>query len=134
LERFDFPAKLVGQQLQAEVDAQYRQLAREYAWIAAGRVLVINAGGATGQDDAFGIAALDLLPRRIVRQQLAVDVALAHAARDEASGLGAEIEDDDRLGRRVRCGRGCQAGTAGTRRGSRRPPWPPARWEYGPRG
>ncbi len=68
VEPLDLAAELVREQLQAIADAQDRQLAREDAGIAARRVLVVDAAGAAGQDDALGIAEPDLLPGRIVGQ------------------------------------------------------------------
>ena len=58
-------------------------------------------------------APLDLVERRVVRQQLGVDVELADAAGDQLRELAAEVEDDDGvgLGRSSRAvGRGARSG------------------------
>ena len=47
---------------------------------------------------ALRVAALDLGPRRVVRDQLGVDVQLADAAGDQLGELAAEVEDDDGIG------------------------------------
>ncbi len=52
-----------------------------------------------------GLRARDLLERRVVRQQLAEDAAVAHAARDQLRVLAAVVEDEDLLdARRARAG------------------------------
>ncbi len=44
------------------------------------------------------MAPLDLAPRRVVRQELGVDVQLANAAGDQLGELAAEVQDDDGVG------------------------------------
>src|SRR5207342_2368219 len=105
------------------------------------------------QDDRLRSATLDLGPRRVMGQELGVDVQLAHAPGDELGELAAEVEDDDRRwpprhGWSCRAGasaglRGCRARTDGWRRdwlaqrarrtrsgrtGRRQPPDRPGRW------
>ena len=86
------------------------------------RAGVVDRVRAARQDDRARAAALELLVRRVVRQQLRVDVELADAPRDQLGELAAEVEDDDRravgrsaapagpvVGRAVR-GRGLERG------------------------
>ena len=79
----------------------------QIAGIGLGGVVVVDRVGAAAEDDRLGAAPLQLLERRVVRQQLGVDVELADAAGDQLGELAAEIEDDHRAG----SGRGRAAGT-----------------------
>src|SRR5204863_8451850 len=49
------------------------------------------------EDQAGGLAPLQLLPWRRTGNKLAVDVRFAHATRDQLAALGAEVEDEDGL-------------------------------------
>ena len=63
-----------------------------------GRVVVVHGVGAAAEDDRLRPAALQLLVRGVVRQELGIDVELADAASDELGELAAEVEDHDRPG------------------------------------
>src|SRR5581483_2040918 len=62
-----------------------------------GRAVLVHARGAAAEDEPGGLAFAQLLPRSRARHELAVDVRLAHAARDQLAVLRAEIEDEDRF-------------------------------------
>ena len=95
----DLAAELVREELHAVADAEHGQAAsRRPRSGVVRRVVLVDAGGAAGEDEAARLQLLDLLPGRVVRDELAVDAALAHAAGDEHRELRAEVDDDDRLG------------------------------------
>ena len=76
------------------------------------RALVIDRVRAAGEDDGARAASLQLLVRRVERQQLGEDVQFAHAAGDELGELAAEVEHGDGL----RAGADLFGGTIGRRR------------------
>src|SRR5207302_8238445 len=63
--------------------------------------VVVNAVGPAAEDQARGMALLQLGPGSRARHELAVNVGLAHAPRDQLAELRAEVEDEDRLLARV---------------------------------
>ena len=71
----------------------------QMAGVGLGRAVVVDRVRAAGQDDRPRAAALELLERRVVGQQLGVDVQLAHAAGDQLGELAAEVQHDDRVRR-----------------------------------
>ena len=96
VERDDVAAELVGHQLGAVADAEDGDAARPDGRIRPRRARVVDRVGAARQDDRARAATLELLVRRVVRQQLRVDVELADAPGDELRELAPEVEDDDR--------------------------------------
>src|SRR5262249_50082776 len=58
---------------------------------------IVDAGGAAGENQAARLQLGDALGRKIVADQLAEDVQLAHPASDELGVLRAEIQDQDAL-------------------------------------
>ena len=96
------PTKVGGDRLHAVADAQDGQAALVDISGRARRALVVHGGGTAREDEALGVERLHTLPRRRVRQQLAVDVLLAHPPGDEHARLPAEIDDDNGLVRFVR--------------------------------
>src|SRR5690242_11590011 len=93
----DVTAKLVGEELHAVADAEAGQLALKDGLIDVAGVLIVDAVGAAREDDALR-AEPPQLPKRGVRgEELAVDVALTHTARDEAAVLRTVVEDGDHL-------------------------------------
>ena len=95
--REDVAAELVGHQVRAVADPEDRDPAGPDRRIRSRRALVVDGVRAARQDDRAGPAALQLLVRRVVRQELGVDVELADAARDQLGELASEIEDDNGL-------------------------------------
>ena len=88
-------AELARHQLGPVADPEHRNSPRPDTRIGLWRVGVVHGVRAARQDDRT--AALDLLPRRVVRDQLGVDVQLADAPRDQLGELTSEVEDDDRI-------------------------------------
>src|SRR4029450_9026198 len=103
--RAHLAAELVGKELHAIADGEDGEAGLEDVRRRLRRALVIHGGGPAGDDEAARVEALDLLPGGVVRDELAVDVALADAARDEHRVLGAEVDDDDGLALRALRGR-----------------------------
>ena len=110
VERDDVAAELVGHQLGAVADAEDGDPAGPDGRIRPRGARVVDRVRAARQDDRARAAALELVEGRVERQQLRVDVELAHAAGDELGELAAEVEDDD--GAR---GGGRRAGRVGRR-------------------
>ena len=97
VERDDVATELVGHQLCAVADAEDGDATGPDRRVGPRSARVVDRVRAAGQDDRPGAAPFQLGIRRVVRQQLRVDVELAHAARDELGELAAEVEDDDGL-------------------------------------
>ena len=114
------PAEVMRHELQAITDAKDRQTCGEDGGVGLRCCIVIHAGGAAREDDAFRRQRHDLLERRGARQDHGEDIELANAACDQLRVLRAEIEDDD--GRRDRqrrsgCTRGLHHSSLNRRRG-----------------
>ena len=97
VERDDVATELVGHQLGAVADAEDRDPARPDRRVRPRGARVVDRVRAARQDDRPGAAPLELGVRRVVRQQLRVDVELADPTGDQLGELAAEIEDDDGL-------------------------------------
>src|SRR5207248_7691755 len=93
--RRDLPTELMSEQLHAVADAEHRKLLFEHPGGNHGRVDVVDARRAAGQDDTLRPELRDLLPRSVMRHQFAVDATLADATGDEHRILRAEVDDDD---------------------------------------
>ena len=92
-----FPAEILRHELAAVADAEDGDAELEDLGIDLRRALGINTLRTAGEDDADGVKGADLLHGHGVRLHFAIDIALAHAARNELVILSSEIEDDDRL-------------------------------------
>ncbi len=68
--RLDPAAQLIGEQLHAVADAEYRQLALQNRLVDTTRPLVVDAVWSAGEDDAFGAEPAQLRERGIGGQQL----------------------------------------------------------------
>ena len=55
---------------------------------------IVDAGGASRQDDSPGVDPRHLVPRGVSRYDLAVDLQLPDPAGDKPAILGAEVYDD----------------------------------------
>ncbi len=97
VERDDVATELVGHQLGAVADAEDGDPPGPDRRVGPRGARVVDRVRAARQDDRPGAAPLELGVRRVVRQQLRVDVELADAPRDELGELAAEVEDDDGL-------------------------------------
>src|SRR4029079_10521828 len=96
--RDDVAAQLAGHELGAVADAEDGNPPRPDAGVRLRRVRVVDGVRAAGEDDRLRVAALDLRPRRVVGDELGVDVELADPPGDQLGELAAEVEDDDRIG------------------------------------
>jgi hypothetical protein len=96
--RLHVPAQLQRHQLGAVADAEHGQAARPDRVVGLGRTLVVDGHGPARQDHGPNPAPLQLGERRVVRQQLRVDVELADAAGDQLGELGSEIQHRDHAG------------------------------------
>ena len=109
--RGDVAAELERHQLGAVADAEHGQPAAPDRGVGLGGAVVVHGHRAAREDDRPDPAPLELGHRRVVGQQLRVDVELADAARDQLGELAAEVEDGD--GRRAGGGRRRPAGGPG---------------------
>ena len=91
----DGAAELERHELGAVADAQHGHAQVEERRVGPRRVVDVDAHGAAREDQALGPAGPDLVERRVEGDELRVDVALTHAARDELPVLGAEVEHED---------------------------------------
>jgi hypothetical protein len=90
----------VHHELQTVADAEHRQTEFKQARIGRRRVFVIHRPRRSRQNDPGGCVALQLIELRSARQHDGKYILFADAARDQLRILRAEIEDDDRLGKR----------------------------------
>ena len=110
--RHHVAAEFEGHELRAVADAQDRQAACPDRVIRLWRRRVVHGVGAAREDDRPDATCLELCERRVVGQQLRVDVELPDAPCDQLGELRAEVQDrhDARLGngrgdrRRIRWG------------------------------
>jgi len=93
----DFAAELLCHRLLAVADAEHRHAGLIDRRRRERRVLVEHGCGAAGQDHAFRPQRLQSGLGFLERNDLAIDVFLAHAAGDELGDLRAEIDDQDRV-------------------------------------
>ena len=90
----DMTAQQVHHQLAAVADAQHRHAPAEDLGVDGGRILQIDAVGASGEDDALGVLCLDDGKICLIGIDLTVDIVLADAARDELIVLAAKVQHD----------------------------------------
>ena len=91
----DLTAQQVRQDLVAKADAQHGHAQVPDELRGAQLVVLVGAGVAARQDDALGRELADEGVGDVVRVDLAVDVRLAHAPRDQLRDLGAEVQDEN---------------------------------------
>ena len=92
-----FPAEILCHELAAIANAEDGDAEPEDLRIDLRRAFGVYALRAAGKDDADGVKGADLIHGHGVRLDFAIDIALAHAARNKLVILSSEIEDDDRL-------------------------------------
>src|SRR5207249_1546396 len=92
---FNCPAKLRRHGLHAVANAQHRHARAPDGARSTRRVPDGNARWTPGQNDARRRELADEFIRHVERLDLAVNVLLAHAARDELGVLGTKIEDEN---------------------------------------
>ncbi len=114
--RLDRAAELRRHRLHAVADAEHRHALRPHGGRRARRVAVGHAVRAAREHDALRREAADEIVADVVRMDLAVDVRLAQAARDQLRVLRAEVEDQDPGVRRSGHRRSARNTKAGLRR------------------
>ena len=87
-------AQQMHHQLAAITDAQHRHTPCKDLRVDRGRILQINAVGATGEDDALGVLCLDDRQIGFIGIDLTVDIVLADTARDQLIVLAAKVQHD----------------------------------------
>ena len=92
----DAAAEVERHQLHAVADAERRDAELEDARVDARRAVGVHRRRAAAQDDRVRVARAHRLRRDRVADELRVDAALAHAARDQLRVLAAEVEDEHR--------------------------------------
>src|SRR5690606_30071316 len=93
--RFHLAPKLGNDGVLAIADAEHRQTCAEDDIRRGGRIPLVHACRAAGENDRFRLKPLKPLLGFIERKDLAVHAGLAHAPRNELRKLGAEIENED---------------------------------------
>ena len=87
-------AQEVVEELDAVTDAQDRDPQGEQVRVHAGGIPVVDAPGASRQDDGLGGKLLDARKRHDVGVDFAVNLKLPHPPGDELGVLGAEVQDE----------------------------------------
>ncbi len=91
----DAAAQLERHRLHPVTDAEHRDPELEQLRTQLGRALAVDRRRTAGEDQPARRAPLDLLERRVVRQQLGEHAALAHPPRDQLRVLAPEVEDEN---------------------------------------
>ena len=92
-------AQLAHQRLHPVADAQHREAALQGPVRDARRPGVIHAGRPAGQDDAPGVEMRHGRRIRGGRDNLGINLQFPDAAGNQVGVLGAEVDDDDGVGR-----------------------------------
>jgi hypothetical protein len=109
----DHAAELLRHRLLAVADAEDRHAGRVDAGRRQRRVLVEHRGRAAREDHTLRPHRRECLCRLLERHDLAIDLLLAHAARDELGDLRAEIDDENLVVPREPVGAGAAADEGG---------------------
>jgi hypothetical protein len=94
---FDRSSQLVRQELHAVAYAEQRDAEFEYARIGERGVFVVYARGTSGEDNSLWLEELNLLQAHVEGMDFTVDMAFPYSARNQLSGLGAEIQNKQSL-------------------------------------
>jgi hypothetical protein len=108
----DGASEQFGHELQAVADAQHRDAQIEDGAVHERRARLLHAERASRQDDPARREGADLLHRHRAGVDLAIDVQLANAARDQLRVLRTEVENEDLLSVQVGQVRPSSAGGA----------------------
>ena len=92
-----FPAEILCHELAAIANAEDGDAEPEDLRIHLRRTFGVHTLRAASEDDTDGVKGADLIHGHGVRLDFAIDIALAHAARNKLVILSSKIEDDDRL-------------------------------------
>ena len=91
----DPAAEELREQLHAVADAKHRHAERENVFVRQRRILGVNRRRPAGEDDAARLERGDFYGRRVVAEDLGINVALADPARNDLGVLRPEVEDND---------------------------------------
>src|SRR3990172_2818476 len=89
----DLATELGGHRLHPVADSEHRDAELPDRPGGTRRFVLVHRGWPAGKDDPARAELADEGVGDVVRMQLAVDVRLAHSARDQLGVLGAEVED-----------------------------------------
>jgi hypothetical protein len=99
----DLAALLHRHREHAVADAEHRHAGIPHRLRRAQLVLLVGAGVAAAEDDGLGRKFADEGIGYIVGMDLAIDMRLAHAARDQLRDLRAEVQDQDLVVHAANC-------------------------------
>ena len=91
----DFTSEPVNQELRAVTNAENGHAELEYLFIHPGGIVEINRVRAASEDYPLGVHLAYFVYRRLIRFDFAVNLMLAHSARNELVVLSAEIDDQN---------------------------------------
>ncbi len=94
----DLAAEITRNQLRAVTDTEERHARVVHRSVDVGRAGHVHRGRTTRQDDRPRLACQHLRDRHRARNDLAVDVQLAHTTRDQLRVLRPEVDDEDEVG------------------------------------
>src|SRR6266851_1077264 len=122
----------MGDELHAVANAQHWDAGAQRLRVDLRRPGLVNARRSAREDEPGRLPAPQLRPGRRARDELAVHIRFAHAARDELAVLRTEIEHEDRLASLpVLRLRPCVRGRRGLHRGPREfKAQPPNSWGW----
>ena len=98
---FYIAAQLICHQLRPIAYSQHRNTEFKELPVICGRLRIIDTVWTAGQNDALGISRCESFQRSRVRENLAVHVALAHAASNQLLILSTKIENRNKFVHRV---------------------------------
>ena len=91
---FDLASQVVPHELHSVADSQHGNAQFEKLCGRVGRLLAVDAGGPSGQDDCPRRKLFDLFDADVEGNNLRVDLAFADPAGDDLRVLGAEVENE----------------------------------------
>src|SRR5215212_808042 len=95
LDRPHLPTQSQRHELHPIADAQDGHVELEELGLDPRGVVLVDAVGAAGEDDAFGVSMFDVFDRRVVGDELRVNPRLADPAGDQLGVLAAEVQDEN---------------------------------------
>ena len=93
----DLAAEDLRHRLEAVAHPEDRDLGLEQRRVDRGRARRVDRGRPTRQDDRGRVPGQHLGDRQVVRDDLGVDLRLAHSAGDELGVLGSEVDDENEV-------------------------------------
>ena len=93
--RVHLSAERVGERLHPIANAEDGKSRFQDEILNVWRASLVDGFRSAGEDESLRLDGKDFFLRRVPREQLAIDLRLAHAARDQLGVLGTEIEDGE---------------------------------------